>query len=100
VQAVDRATNQVRTTSTGAQGEFSLSSLQAGAYDVSVEVSGFRRTLRTVRVEAGTTTTADMVIQIGDLNDSVTVDAASGQLQYDSPSVSAVITHAQIEGFR
>ena len=88
----------MRTTKTGAQGEFSLSSLQPGAYDVSVEVSGFRRTIRTVGVEAGTTTTADIVIQIGDLNDSVTVDAGSGQLQYDSPSVSGVITHAQIEG--
>ena len=59
--------------------------------------SAFERTIRQVVVEAGTTTTADVTLQLGDTKDSVTVGAASPQMQYDSNTVGGVITHSQIE---
>jgi hypothetical protein len=56
------------------------------------------RIARAATVEAGTTTRADFALRVGDLSDSVTIQAASPQIHYDSASVSGVITRDQIEG--
>ena len=96
VQAVSRATGQVRTAATGEQGEYSFPGVTPGAYDVSVEAAGFKRTLRTTIVDAGTTTRSDLVLRPGEVSESVTVEAASPQLHYDSAAVNGLITHDQI----
>ena len=59
---------------------------------------GFQRIARTATVEAGTTTRADFALRVGDLSDSVTVQAASPQIHHDSAAVGGVITRDQIEG--
>jgi hypothetical protein len=98
VDAVSRATAQVRRTVTGDQGQFSFPALLPGQYQVSVDAAGFQRNLRLAIVEAGTSTRADFVLRLPNVSDSVTVDAASPQMHYDSPSVTGVITHEQIQG--
>jgi hypothetical protein len=98
VDTVNRATLQVRTTVTGEQGDFSFPALFAGEYEISVEAAGFQRMVRTATVEAGATTRTDFTLRVGDLTDSVTVDAASPQMHYDSASVSGLTTRAQIDG--
>jgi hypothetical protein len=98
VQAVSRATGQVRRTATGAQGEYSFPALLPGEYDVSSEAVGFQRIVRAATVDAGTTTRADFDLPVGDLSDSVTVQAASPQIHYDSVAVGGVIVRDQIEG--
>ncbi len=98
VRAVSRATGQARTTTTGAQGEYSFLALSPGEYDVSGEAVGFQRIIRAATVDAGTTTRADVVLPIGDLSDSVTVQAATPQIHYDSAAVGGVILRDQIEG--
>jgi hypothetical protein len=59
--AVSRMTRQVRTTTTDGRGEYSFPALQPGDYNVSVNATGFQRTIRAATVEAGTTTTTDIV---------------------------------------
>jgi hypothetical protein len=98
VHAASRATGHVRTTTTGEHGEYSFPALLPGEYDVSAEAVGFPRTVRMATVEAGATTRADLVLRVGDLKDSVTVQAASPQIHYDSASVSGLITHDQLQG--
>lgn len=44
---------------------------------MSVDVPGFERMVRDVTVEAGTTTTADFTLRVGDMKDCVTVEAAT-----------------------
>ena len=84
MQAISPRDTSGATTTSGEQGGFSFPALLPGEYEVHVEAVGFQRLIRSAMVEAGTTTTADMVIQIGDLNDSVTVEAAAGQIHYDA----------------
>ena len=98
VEATSAATGLIRTIATSAQGDYSFSALLAGEYEVSVEASGFQRVVRHASVEAGTTTTADFELRVGDTRDSVTVEGAAPQIQYDSHTVGGVVTQAQIEG--
>jgi len=96
VQAVSHATARARTIVTTAQGDYNFPALAVGEYEISVEAPGFRRTARAAIVEAGTTTRADFVLQIGDLRASISVAAASPQMHYDSASVSGIVTRDQI----
>src|SRR5215216_3960445 len=77
VTAVSRTTRQVRTTVTGERGEYSFPALLPGEYEVSIEAAGFQRAVQAATVEAGTATSAEIVLGIGDLADLVTVEAAA-----------------------
>src|SRR5918994_4496608 len=90
VTAVSRTTRQARTTATGERGEYSFPALLPGEYDVNVEAAGFQRVVQAAIVEAGTTTSAEIVLGIGDLADVVTVEAAAPQIHYESGSVSGL----------
>jgi hypothetical protein len=87
-----------RNAATSEQGGFSFPALLAGEYEVSIEASGFQRMVRQAAVQAGTTTTADFALRVGEVTDSITVDGASPQMHYDSHTVGGVVTHEQIEG--
>ena len=91
------STGLVRTVASAGQGDYSFSALPAGEYEVSVEVQGFRRSVRQTVVAAGQTTTTDFTLQIGDAKDSVTAETSSPQMHYDSPAVSGLITRDEIE---
>ena len=97
IKIVNTATNLGRSGSTSDQGDYSFPSLAAGQYEVAVEADGFPRTTRMASVEAGATTTADFALRLGDVKESVTVDEASPQIQYDSHTVGGVITQSQIQ---
>ena len=98
VQAISRATGHVRKTTTGEQGDYSISALLAGEYDVVVQAVRFQRIVRAATVEAGTTTRSDFVLPVGEVTESVRVEAATPQIRFDAASVSGSITRDQIEG--
>ena len=98
MQAVSRATGHMRHTTTGERGEYSMPALLPGDYDVTIEADGFQRIVRAVTVEAGSTTTADFIVRVGDVAESVRVEAATPQLRFDAASVSGSISRDQIEG--
>src|SRR5262245_31167449 len=98
VDVVSRATGHVRATITGTDGQFSVPALLPGDYQVSAEAAGFKRTVRAATVEPGTGTKVDLVLEIGEITQSLTVEAVAPQIHYDSPAVSGTITHAQVEG--
>src|SRR5712691_2036383 len=97
VRLTSRASGFARTAVTSEQGDYSFPALLAGEYEVSVEASGFQRMLRHAVLEAGTTTTTDFNLRVGDVTESVTVDSASPQMRYDSASVGGLTTRGQIE---
>ncbi len=98
VKAVSKVTGVGRTITTSEHGDYGFPSLLAGEYDMSVDAPGFQSMVRQASVEAGTTTPADFALRLGDAKDSVTVDAAAPQMQYDSHTVGGVITQGQIDG--
>src|SRR5262245_28308880 len=75
VTAMNLATRLVRTETTSEQGAFCFSALVPGEYQLTVMSERFVRMERPASVEAGATTSADFDLRIGDVMESVTVEA-------------------------
>jgi len=98
VRVLSLATGLARTALTLPTGDYSFPSLWPGEYEVSVEATGFERIVRQATVEAGTTTATNFTLIIGDIKQSVTVEGATPEIQYDSHTVGAVVTQERIQG--
>src|SRR5262245_35462314 len=98
VKLTNSATGLTRDVATSEQGAYSFNALQSGEYELSAEVAGFQRIVRSATVEAGVTTNADFDLVVGAANDSITVEGASPQMRYDSHTVGGVVTQRQIQG--
>ena len=92
-----RATGLRRELRSNEQGEYSAPALAAGSYEVGVEALGLGSLIREALVEAGSTTTVDLILTVGDVTQSITVEGASPQMRYDGHHVGGVITRSQIE---
>jgi Carboxypeptidase regulatory-like domain len=97
VSVTHRDTRYVRTVATSNAGTYNASALSPAEYTVSAEVKGFKRVIRSARVEAGTTTTVDLTLEIGEILDTVTVRGAVPLIRQDHHVVSGVVTREQIE---
>jgi hypothetical protein len=98
VVVTNKETGLKRACATGAGGDYSAPALLAGVYEVNAEAPGFQRLAREAIVEAGSTTTVNLTMQLGSSTQTVTVDAASPQIRYDTHEVGGVVTRLQIEG--
>ena len=72
--------------------------LLAGSYQITAAAKGFQRLVREVVVEAGTATTADLLMQVGSSEESITVSGATPQMHYDTFEISGVTTRPVIDG--
>src|SRR5438270_1643882 len=72
-----------RSLTTSTEGDFAGVALPAGTYQLTAEATGFHRMERTTVVEAGTTTTVNLSLQIGDVTEQVTVDYAAPLINYE-----------------
>src|SRR6266404_1706007 len=80
-----------------ANGSYSAVALPAGVYGVRVEAPGFSSRERAATVAVGSSTRVDFQMKIGSTKDTVTVEAASAQINYDTHTVQGVIQHESIE---
>jgi hypothetical protein len=85
------------TPTTSSEGIYSLSALLPGEYRVTVSSFGFNSAERDVTVEAGTTTTVDVALDIGAITSSVTVQATVPLLHRDDHQIGGVVKREQIE---
>lgn len=70
----------LRTTQTEANGNFSLENIAPGSYELNILHSGFAKRRQVVQVSSGSTTTADIVLEVNELAEEVTVTAEAGQV--------------------
>jgi len=78
VVAKNEASGQFREVVSGADGSFFMSALTPGSYELSAQLSGFKRYQRgNVRVEVGKTQSIDMQLQVGGIEQEITVTAES-----------------------
>src|ERR1700722_3485546 len=77
VKVLSISTGLARTIATSGKGDYSIPVLPSGEYEVSVEASGFQGAVRHATVEVGETTTADFKLTVGNVTDSVTVNAVT-----------------------
>lgn len=92
-----RDTGQTRTITTSSDGHYHAATLSPGTYLVAVGATGFKRMERTATVEAGTTTTVDFALEVGDLAETVTVSSVQPLVRTDHHQVAGVVTRGQIE---
>jgi hypothetical protein len=106
VRIVNTDTNLTRETVTDAQGAFTFANVGAGPYDVKVTLTGFREAVRSkVPVTVGQISRVEMTLQVGALNEVITVQSEAQLLQTDKADVrtelnSAEITNLPLNRFR
>jgi len=95
ITVTDLNTGSVRNVKTSTDGDYSVPALAAGAYTVAAEVEGFRRVESKTIVEAGTTTTVNLLV--GELTEQVTVNDLAPRINYESHQVDGLVSRQQIE---
>lgn len=86
------ATGQVREVAADSQGRYTVVSVTAGAYNVTVTAPGFRTATRTgVEVTINSVTRVEVRLEVGQVSDQVTVSAAAASLQTDRADTRAEI---------
>jgi len=97
VVITNRDNGLARNLVTSTEGDFGAAALPSGIYTVAAEAQGFRRLERIATVEAGTTTTVNLALEIGQVTEQVTVDDVAPIINYESHQVGGVISRKQIE---
>jgi len=97
VVVISEETGLKRPVPTSGAGEFVVAALLPGLYEVTADAEGFKQLVREAIVEAGSTTDVSLVMQVGPSTESVTVESASPQIQYESHEVNGRITRLQIQ---
>src|SRR5207237_3858772 len=90
-------TGLVRTTVTDATGGYLLTTLPTGPYRLEVALQGFKTYVQTGMVrQVGGTPTLNAVLNVGTLEQSVTVEAAAPLVDVRSAGISSVVNNEQI----
>jgi hypothetical protein len=97
VTLTSTSTGTELTTQTNSSGVYSFPGLNVGTYDLKATAAGFQTYLRKgVVVNVSQTVRADITLQVGSVQETVTVQANALQVQADSNVVSTLINADQI----
>jgi hypothetical protein len=98
VTAKNESTGAVNTQTTTDSGLYAFPSLPVGAYTVTVEKQGFKRFQQTGSVlEVNTPLAVDIVMEIGQVTETVSVQGGSEQLQSSNATIGNVVERKAIE---
>ncbi len=93
IEAKNTDTGVVSTVATSATGNYEFGGLPAGTYEIDVNITGFKKSVRTgVTVQQLQTTRVDFALQVGSATDAVTVVDVAPLLQTESGDVSHNVT--------
>ena len=91
------ATNQEQTTQTSGEGTFTVPSLVAGVYTVTITATGFKQAVVTeVKVDVGKPSSIRVELEIGSANETVTVVGGGELLQTQTATIGTTLTGRQI----
>jgi hypothetical protein len=100
VAVVDQATALRQVTTTNAEGNFVFPQLPAGTYNITAEAKGFKKSENkdVVLSVATRVSLGDLVLQVGSITDTITVEANPGtiQVQADSGERSDILTNRDL----
>ena len=92
VTVTNTATNGTRNTTTNAEGLYTFPDVPPGLYGLKVELQGFKTAeIRSFKVDVQQTVRVDVPLQVGALNETVTVVAQSILLNTQSTTLGTVI---------
>ena len=97
VAATNTSTGVRQTTTTNDKGSYSFLSLPIGSYDVEVTSAGFEPYRRTgVVIDANSALIVDAMLEIGEKNETVTVNDAAVHVEAISSQIGQVVTGKQM----
>lgn len=97
LKAVNKATNIATTASTDGQGNYEILFLLPGTYTVTAEAKGFKKSVRDeIEVRISDRVRLDLVLQVGDVAESVTVTGESQLIESESASTGLVVDTRRI----
>ena len=98
VTARNTGTGQMRTAQSDQQGNYTLSELQPGTYEITVEAPNFSKAVVQNReINVGTTVTLNFDLKPGQITEIVNVTADSLQIETTRSDLGGVVTAAQVE---
>ena len=97
VRATNTATGEGKTATSNESGIFVIPMLKPGLYELRVEAAGFKEYKQSgIVLETGARTRLDAKLEVGALNETVTVAAAAPLLESESSSVATVVENRSI----
>ncbi len=97
VTVTSAATGQVRTVKTSDGGQYLFSSVPIGSYSLAVEQAAFRRSERKgIVLQANENVKVDVILEVGDIKSTVSVDAAPPQVETRSSTIKETVDRARV----
>lgn len=97
VTATNRATGQLREAAANDSGNYNFVAVQPGEYEIKIAKEGFKSGVESnVMVTANSTVRVDMALAVGQVNESVTIEASAAVLQTDSAVVKSEVTNKDL----
>ena len=97
VQVVSRETGLKRDILTGSAGNYTITSLPIGSYDLRITREGFRAfDMNSIRLSVGQTRTLDAKLELGGTTSQVDVQANAVALETSNAQVGGVLEHRQL----
>src|SRR6185312_9362372 len=91
VTVTNTATNETKTATTNATGDYIFNLMPSGSYTISAEAPSFKKATVALNVVSGDRARANVQLQVGDVTQTVEVAAQSPALQTDSAALSTVV---------
>lgn len=97
INVTQTATGVVRTAATGADGGYVIPNLPIGPYLLVVTKEGFTKYAQTgIVLQVDTNPTIDIILQVGTVNEQITVEANATQVETRTTSIGQIVTNQQI----
>lgn len=98
VSVIDPLTNAKTTSVTDSTGDYSVPFLKPSAYDIHFSAKGFKEFVQTgVKVQLSLDARINVIMQVGEGTDSVSVSSEASQINYENPEISHVLGTEQME---
>ena len=98
VTIVNSETGLTRAATTTSAGEYDVPSLPPGMYHVSAEMKGFKKiSLSGIRLNVDQKARVDLKLEVGDVTESIQVQAAVPLVQSDSSELGVTVNESQIK---
>src|SRR6266481_384813 len=97
VTVTNQATGATRDTVTSDQGFYRINELPPGNYTVTVEAAGFKQSVsKDIVVEAEQPRGFDVTLEVGNVQESITVTASSGGLETENANINTTIGSQEV----
>src|SRR5579862_2805337 len=97
VQVTNVGTNVSQSTTTDAQGRYTVSQLPVGTYRVEASLSGFKNVVHTgFTLSVGSTLVVDFSLPVGEVSQTVNVESDVSRVETETSEVSTLISPAQM----